>query len=101
MASVKPGSWLGTSQLRIMRSFELTLTGDEGLHARPAAELARIASTEGAAVTIGRVGQPGVGAGSILGLLSLGLRAGERVVITVSGPAEDSISQQINQLLGK
>ncbi|MDE2386661.1 MAG: HPr family phosphocarrier protein [Actinomycetales bacterium] len=84
-----------------MRSFELTLTGNEGLHARPAAELARIASTQGVAVTIGRLGQPGVAAGSILGLLSLGLRSGERVLLTVDGATEDSVAQQISELLGK
>lgn len=84
-----------------MRSFELTLTGSEGLHARPAAELARMSSTHGVRVTIARIGQPGVAADSILGILSLGLRAGERVVLTVDGGAEDTVAQQISELLGK
>ena len=84
-----------------MQTLELVIGGNEGLHARPAAELVRIASAPETTVKVGRAGQPAVAAGSILALLSLGLRSGERVVFTIAGPDEDSVAQQINELLGK
>ncbi|MFM5968942.1 MAG: HPr family phosphocarrier protein, partial [Micrococcales bacterium] len=59
-----------------MASFEFVVSNTDGLHARPAAELVRLASNLGVQVTIGRPNQPPVNANSILSLLALGIRSG-------------------------
>lgn len=55
----------------------VTLVNRDGLHARPAAEFVRLASTFDATVTVN-----GKDAKSLLGILSLGLGQGTRVEIT-------------------
>ena len=52
-----------------------------GLHARPAAQLARTAASFDAAVTVN-----GVDAASVLALIALGASGGQQVAVTASGP---------------
>ena len=56
-----------------------------GLHARPAAQVARIAGRLDAEVTLGRLGGPVVDAASVLGLVAQGLRGGDEIAVTASG----------------
>jgi len=58
-----------------------------GLHARPAMLFTQAVAASGAAVTIGRPGQPGVDAASILFVMSLGIGGGEEVVLESSDEA--------------
>jgi phosphotransferase system HPr (HPr) family protein len=67
----------------------------EGLHARPAAEFVRIASTAGHSVLIAKGDGPKVRGDSILSLLSLGVKQGERFTIEVSGSEEVSLIQSL------
>jgi phosphocarrier protein HPr len=67
----------------------------EGLHARPAAEFVRMASAEGHSVMIAKGNGPRVRGDSILSLLSLGVKQGERLTIEVTGPDEDSLIQSL------
>ncbi|MFC8732842.1 dihydroxyacetone kinase phosphoryl donor subunit DhaM [Luteimicrobium sp. NPDC057192] len=59
----------------------VTIRNPLGLHARPAAELARTASGFDAEVTVG-----GVEAASVLELMALGATGGQEVEVTASGP---------------
>ncbi|MHB1492032.1 MAG: dihydroxyacetone kinase phosphoryl donor subunit DhaM [Cellulomonas sp.] len=60
---------------------ELTLRNPLGLHARPAAELARMVGGFDATVTIN-----GVDAASVLELMKLGATGGQRLVVHADGP---------------
>lgn len=71
-----------------------------GLHARPASQLVKLVSASGATVTISKTpGQPGVNAGSILGVLSLGIAQGNDVEIIVDGDEADRIADEVAYLL--
>lgn len=63
------------------------LINREGLHARPAAEFVKLASTFDAAVTVN-----GVDAKSLLRIMALGLTQGDDVALSATGPqAADAI----------
>ncbi|MCX6495789.1 MAG: HPr family phosphocarrier protein [Rhodoluna sp.] len=66
-----------------------------GLHARPAADFVRLASLSGHQVNItNRVGKKAVGT-SILGVLSLGAKYGEELLIEVDGPDEAKVLEAL------
>jgi phosphocarrier protein len=73
----------------------VTIKSAEGLHARPAAEFVRIAGTNGHTVMISKSNGPKVRGDSILSLLSLGVKQGEKLTIEVSGPDEESLLQSL------
>ncbi|GAA4375481.1 dihydroxyacetone kinase phosphoryl donor subunit DhaM [Agromyces bauzanensis] len=60
---------------------QVTLINADGLHARPAAELVKLASTFGQRVTVN-----GTDAKSLLGIMSLGLTKGATIVIASDDP---------------
>lgn len=72
------------------------VVGSEGgLHARPAADFVRLASLSGHQVNIiNRSGKKAIGT-SILGVLSLGAKYGEELVIEVVGPDETSVLEAL------
>jgi PTS hybrid protein len=65
-------------------AIELTLNNDVGLHARPAALLARTVSGFDADVSI-RLGEKTASANSVLALMSLGARQGDRIEVSAGG----------------
>lgn len=73
---------------------EITLVNEEGLHARPAAEFVKRASTFDAAVTVN-----GVDAKSLLGIMALGLAKGASAELSATGAdaneAIDSLSAMV------
>ena len=73
----------------------VTIKSGEGLHARPASEFVRVAATAGHTVMIAKGDGPKVRGDSILSLLSLGIKQGERLSIEVSGPEENSLMQSL------
>jgi phosphocarrier protein HPr len=75
-----------------------------GLHARPASLFVRAATATGLHVTIGRDGedtQRAVDADSILGVMGLGARHGERVVLRADGDGADEVLDRLAQLLSR
>ncbi|GAA4532873.1 dihydroxyacetone kinase phosphoryl donor subunit DhaM [Amycolatopsis samaneae] len=64
---------------------ELTLRNDVGLHARPAAVLVRSLAGFDAEVSV-RLGEQEADAHSVLALMSLGARQGDRIQVRASGP---------------
>ncbi|NIH82065.1 dihydroxyacetone kinase phosphoryl donor subunit DhaM [Amycolatopsis viridis] len=66
-------------------SVELTLSNEVGLHARPAAVLARGLAGIEADVTV-RLGDQEADAHSVLALMSLGARKGDRIQVRAAGP---------------
>jgi phosphocarrier protein HPr len=73
----------------------VTIKALEGLHARPASEFARIAATTGHTVMISKSNGSRVRGDSILSLLSLGVKQGEKLTIEVAGPDEVSLIQSL------
>lgn len=66
--------------------FEYTMTDDAGLHARPAALLARRAGELASEVTVAFQGRS-VNAKSMIAVMSLGVHTGDTVTFEVAGDA--------------
>ena len=73
----------------------VTIKSAEGLHARPAADFVRMAAAPGHTVLISKGQSAKVRGDSILSLLSLGVKQGEKLTIEVAGPDEDSLLQSL------
>ena len=72
----------------------VVLADPEGLHARPAAALVRLAARFEARVTVN-----GADASSLLRVIALGLRSGERVVVRADGPDAGPAVDAVVELL--
>lgn len=83
-----------------MPSQVVTVASKVGLHARPAALLIKAAKEAGVPVTVGRPGEPGVNAASMLSVLALGAKSGEQVEITVDdGPNADAVLASLVEIV--
>lgn len=76
---------------------DLLLTNEIGLHARPAALLARAVAELDATVTVG-FGDKQADARSVLGVMALGARGGDTVRIAASGPQSAEALARIRAL---
>jgi PTS hybrid protein len=79
---------------------EIPLTNDIGLHARPAALLARAVAELDAQVTIS-FGDKQVDARSVLGLMALGARGGDTIRIAAGGPQAAEALTRIRDLAAR
>lgn len=70
-----------------------------GLHARPAADLVKAVNAGGIPVRIGRPGDPGVDARSILAVLNLGLSQHEEVVLQAEGAQAGEVLDKLVAVL--
>ena len=77
---------------------EMTIKIATGLEARPTAILVQIASQFESSVYI-ECEDKKVNAKSIMGMMSLGLAAGEEVVVTAEGTDEEAAMEKIEQFL--
>ncbi len=84
-----------------MASRTVTIASSVGLHARPAAMFVEAASESGLDIEIGRPGEDGVDATSILGVMALGARHGEEVVLTAEGEGADDALDALVALLSR
>ena len=71
----KAGGWL---------SSEATIVNSKGLHARPAAKIAKLAATYRAEMTVAK-GDVSVSARSIMGLMMLAASAGTVLILSARG----------------
>jgi phosphocarrier protein len=81
-------------------TFELqaTIVNTLGLHARPAAQLVRLASTFDAEIVVGKDGQE-VNAKSIMGVMMLAAECGSAITIRASGPDSERAVQALAELV--
>lgn len=70
-----------------------------GLHARPAALFTQAAAKAAVPVTIGRDGEPGVDARSILSVLGLNAQHGQEVVLRAEGDGAEAVLDDLVALL--
>ncbi|MCD8381355.1 MAG: HPr family phosphocarrier protein [Clostridiales bacterium] len=82
-----------------MQQFHFTVAGAQGLHVRPAGELARLAAgCAPAVITIAR-GDETVQATQLLRLLSLAVKPGDKLTVTVEGGDEEETAAAVERLL--
>lgn len=82
-----------------MISEKLILTAPDGLHARPAGELVKLVkSLAGSAVSISSGGRK-VNAASMLSLLSLGLKCGSELEVSVDGGDETAAMEVVTEFI--
>ncbi|HEY3467069.1 MAG TPA: dihydroxyacetone kinase phosphoryl donor subunit DhaM [Amycolatopsis sp.] len=77
---------------------ELELRNDVGLHARPAAVLVRTLSEFDAEVTV-RLGDQEADGHSVLALMSLGARQGDRIRVRARGPQAAAALDKVKELV--
>ncbi|MBO4703097.1 MAG: HPr family phosphocarrier protein [Lachnospiraceae bacterium] len=81
----------------VEREIEIKLAG--GLEARPVAMLVQVASQYESSVYIQTDANKRVNAKSIMGMMSLGLNAGEKVVVEADGSDEEAAINHIEKYL--
>lgn len=80
-----------------MKEFQYTITDPMGLHARPAGVLAKqVKGYAGTTVTVTK-GEKSVNALKLMGLMSLAVKQGETVTVTVEGENEDQVCAAMEQ----
>lgn len=84
-----------------MATRTVTIASSVGLHARPAALFVQAATATGLPVTIGRPGATPVDARSILGVMTLGAKHGEEVVLEADGAGAESALNELVELLSR
>lgn len=84
-----------------MATRNVTIASSVGLHARPAALFVEQASASGLDIEIGRPGEESVDATSILGVMSLGAKHGEEVVLSAEGDGADEVLEGLVDLLSR
>ncbi len=83
-----------------MKTFDYTIKDELGIHARPAGLLAKTAKEYKSEITIAK-GERSALCTRLLSLMSLGVRCGDRITVTVSGEDEDKAAEGIKEFLEK
>ena len=84
-----------------MASRTVTIASSVGLHARPASLFVQAANESGLDIEIGRPGEDAVDATSILGVMALGAKHGEQVVLTAEGDGAEEALDSLVALLSR
>lgn len=79
---------------------ELVVNSSQGLHARPAALFVQIVSKYNSTVSIESGGEK-VNGRSIMGLLTLGLQRGSKVVLDINGDDAEKVCPELEKLLSE
>jgi phosphocarrier protein len=70
-----------------------------GLHARPAALVAKAAAAQSVAVQIAKAGGSPVAAGSVLNLMTLAAGYGDEVIISAEGDGAEAAIEAVAELV--
>lgn len=79
---------------------EVVIKNPQGLHARPAAMFVQIASKYNSNVALQK-GEERVNGKSIMGILTLGIEKGSRVILEADGDDAQEVVAELAQLLTK
>jgi phosphocarrier protein HPr len=77
---------------------QATIVNQEGLHARPAARIVRMASAFAAEITLSKDGMD-VNAKSIMGVMMLAAECGSEITIRANGPDAEAAVQALAELV--
>lgn len=75
------------------------ISASEGLHARPASLFVKAVQATGLDVMVAKEGKDPADAGSILEVLSLGVKQGDTVTLSVEGEGADAALDDLVKLL--
>lgn len=81
-----------------MKEFNYTITDAQGIHARPAGLLVKMAATYPCKITISKDGRE-VDARRIMGVMSLGAKQGHVVTIKADGENEDAAITALEEFM--
>ncbi len=81
-----------------MKSEQIVIQAEAGIHARPAGLLVKAAGGFESQVSIEKDGKK-VDAKRLLGVLSLAIKKGETITLTVDGSDEDAAMEAIKQII--
>ena len=81
-----------------MREFSYVITDPQGIHARPAGVLVKTAASFTCDIKITK-GDKTVDAKRIMGVMSLGVKAGDEVTFTVEGTDEETIVVKLEEFM--
>ncbi|MCG6497502.1 HPr family phosphocarrier protein [Kitasatospora sp. A2-31] len=84
-----------------MAERRVTIGWAEGLHARPAAVFVKAVAATGVPITIAKPGGTPVNAASLLGLLALGAKGGEEVVLASDADGADQALDRLAKLVAE
>ncbi|MFF2050757.1 HPr family phosphocarrier protein [Leifsonia sp. NPDC058194] len=77
----------------------ITVGSTHGLHARPAKLFVEAVKSSGASVQLSKEGGKSVDAGSILGVISLGIDHGDKIVLTTDAADADAVLDDLADIL--
>lgn len=80
-----------------MKQFTYTITNPIGIHARPAGLLVKAAKACGSKVTVARTDGRSASASGLIALMTLCVKCGETVTVTVEGGDEDAAAAAMEQ----
>lgn len=81
-----------------MQNFSYIIQDDEGIHARPAGDLVKLAKQFTSSVQIGKDGK-NVDCKKIFGIMGLGVKKGNEVTFTIEGEDEAEACKAISSFM--
>ena len=81
-----------------MKEFKYVITDNEGIHARPAGELVKVAKSFEASVMIEKEGKK-ADCKKIFGLMGLGAKKGHEVTFTFEGDDEEAACEAVSKFM--
>lgn len=81
-----------------MREFKYVITDPEGIHARPAGELVKAAKAFECSIKLAKDGKEG-DCKKIFGIMGLGVKKGNEVVLTFDGADEDAACETVSKFM--
>ena len=81
-----------------MKEFRYVITDEQGIHARPAGLFVKVAAACECNVTISKEGKE-VDAKRILGVMGLGVKKGQEIVLKTDGADEDAAMEKLSAFL--
>ena len=79
-----------------MKSFNYVITDEVGIHARPAGVLVKEAKKYASKITISKEGKS-ADATKLMALMSMGVKHGEEVTVSVEGDDEETAAVEIEK----
>lgn len=81
-----------------MKEFKYVITDKEGIHARPAGEFVKAAKAFSSSVKVEKGGKA-VDAKKIFGLMGLGVKCGEEIIVRLEGEDEETAAAALESFL--
>ena len=81
-----------------MKKFNYVIKDEVGIHARPASELVKEAKKYSSTITIAK-GDKSAVATKLMAVMSLGVKCGEEITVTVEGEDEDTAVEKMKDFM--